>query len=105
MSAEKKGATEMDKYIVTAALTGAIHTPTMLPHLPITPDEIVEEAHRASESGAALVPVHARDPETGKPSVDSNLFGDILSWPGKSSAVTSCGRCVPPVGTSLPCVI
>jgi len=69
----------MSKYIVTAALTGAIHTPSMSPDLPITPDEIAAEARRASEAGAAVVHVHARDPETGQPSADSNLFGEILS--------------------------
>ncbi len=68
-----------DKFIVTAALTGAIHTPTMSPYLPITPDELVEEARRASEAGAAVVHVHARDPQTGQPSADSRLFGEILS--------------------------
>ena len=69
----------MSKFIVTAALTGAIHTPTMSPHLPITPDELAEEARRASQAGAAVVHVHARDPETGQPSADSNLFGEILA--------------------------
>jgi uncharacterized protein (DUF849 family) len=69
----------MDKFIVTAALTGAIHTPTMSPYLPITPDEIAADARRASEAGAAAVHVHARDPETGQPSADSALFGEILS--------------------------
>ena len=69
----------MSKYIVTAALTGAIHTPSMSPDLPITPDEIAAEARRASEAGAAVVHVHARDPETGQPSADSSLFGEILS--------------------------
>ena len=68
-----------EKFIVTAALTGAIHTPTMSSHLPITPDEIVEEARRASEAGAAVIHVHARDPETGQPSADSNIFGEILA--------------------------
>ena len=68
-----------DKVIVTAALTGAIHTPTMSPSLPITPDELADEARRASEAGAAVVHVHARNPETGQPSADSNLFGEILS--------------------------
>jgi uncharacterized protein (DUF849 family) len=68
-----------EKFIVTAALTGAIHTPTMSPHLPITPEEIVEEARRASEAGAAVLHIHARDPETGQPSADINLFGGILS--------------------------
>ena len=68
-----------EKFIVTAALTGAIHTPTMSPHLPITPDEIVEEARRASEAGAAVLHIHARDPETGQPSADIDRFGGILS--------------------------
>ena len=68
----------MDKFVISAALTGAIHTPTMSPHLPITPDELAEEARRASEAGAAVVHVHARDPETGQPSADSALFGEVL---------------------------
>ncbi len=78
----------MSKFIVTAALTGAIHTPTMSPHLPITPDELAEEARRASEAGAAVVHIHARDPETGQPSADRQLFGEILSnFKTKSDAV------------------
>ncbi|MBT8363483.1 MAG: 3-keto-5-aminohexanoate cleavage protein [Deltaproteobacteria bacterium] len=78
----------MSKFIVTAALTGAIHTPTMSPHLPITPDELAEEARRAYEAGAAVVHIHARDPETGQPSADSQLFGEILSKiKAKSNAV------------------
>lgn len=68
----------MSKYVISAALTGAIHTPTMSPHLPITPDEIAEEARRAWEAGAAVVHVHARDPETGQPSGDSAIFGEVL---------------------------
>ena len=64
----------MSKFIITAALTGAIHTPTMSPYLPITPDEIAADAQRASEAGAAVVHVHARDPETGQPSADSALL-------------------------------
>jgi uncharacterized protein (DUF849 family) len=51
----------------------------MSPHLPITPDEIAQEARRAHEAGAAVVHVHARDPETGQPSADSDIFGEILS--------------------------
>ena len=78
----------MSDFIVTAALTGAIHTPTMSPHLPITPDELADEARRASEAGAAVVHIHARDPETGQPSADSQLFGEILSKiKAKSDAV------------------
>ena len=78
----------MNKFIVTAALTGAIHTPTMSPHLPITPDELAEEAKRANDAGAAVVHIHARNPETGQPSADSQLFGEILSKiKAKSNAV------------------
>ncbi|UCE54343.1 MAG: 3-keto-5-aminohexanoate cleavage protein [Desulfobacterales bacterium] len=69
----------MSKFIVTAAITGSIHTPTMSSDLPIAPDEIVEEAHRAYEAGAAVVHVHVRNPETGQPSADSYLFGEVLS--------------------------
>jgi len=69
----------MDKFIITAALTGGIHTPTMSPHLPITPDEIADEALRAYNAGAAVVHVHVRDPKTGKPSADSGLFGETLA--------------------------
>ena len=68
-----------EKFIVTAALTGAIHTPTMSPHLPITPDELIEEARRASEAGASVIHIHARDPETGMPTADTAIFGEILS--------------------------
>lgn len=79
-----------DKIIVTAAVTGAIHTPTMSPHLPITPDEIAEEAIKAAEAGASVVHVHARDPETGEPSSDLGLFREILTKIKKNSDVIVC---------------
>lgn len=69
----------MEKFIVTAALSGAIHTPSMSPYLPITPDELADESRRAYEAGAAVVHVHARNPENGQPSADSDLFGEILN--------------------------
>ncbi len=68
-----------DKVIITAAITGSIHTPTMSPHLPITPKEIADEAVRACEAGASVCHVHARDPENGKPSPDLNLFKEIIT--------------------------
>lgn len=55
------------KVIITCTVTGAIHTPTMSPYLPITPDEIARESIAAAEAGAAIPHLHARDPETGKP--------------------------------------
>jgi uncharacterized protein (DUF849 family) len=68
-----------DKVIITAAITGSIHTPTMSPYLPLTPKEIADEAVRAYEAGAAVCHVHARDPETGRPSPDLNLFKEIIT--------------------------
>ena len=55
------------KVVITCAVTGAIHTPSMSPHLPITPDQIVAESLAAAEAGAAVLHLHARDPATGKP--------------------------------------
>jgi uncharacterized protein (DUF849 family) len=69
----------MTKRIVTAAITGAIHTPSMSPYLPITPDQIVEETVRAFEAGAAVAHIHVRDPETGAPSSNIDLYRDIAS--------------------------
>ena len=69
----------MSKRIITAAITGAIHTPGMSSHLPITPDEIANEAVRAYEAGAAVAHIHARDPQTGQPSSDVNLYQEIAS--------------------------
>ena len=55
------------KVIITCAVTGAIHTPSMSPHLPVTPEEIADAAIGAAEAGAAIVHLHARDPETAGP--------------------------------------
>lgn len=68
---------KFDKAIVTCAVTGAIHVPTMSPHLPVTPDEIVEEAVGAAEAGASIVHLHVRDPETGEPTSDLDLFRNV----------------------------
>jgi uncharacterized protein (DUF849 family) len=59
-------------------VTGAIHTPTMSPYLPITPDEIAEAALGAAEAGAAIVHLHARKPQDGSPSQDPELFRQFL---------------------------
>ena len=66
------------KVIITCAVTGSIHTPTMSPYLPVTPNEIVDAAVGAAEAGASIIHLHARDPETGKPSPDPRLFMDFL---------------------------
>ncbi len=68
-----------DNVIVSCAITGAIHTPTMSPYLPITPRQIADEAVRAYEAGAAVAHIHARDPETGKPAPRPELFCEIAA--------------------------
>lgn len=66
------------KVIITSAVTGAIHTPSMSPHLPVTGEEIAEAAIGAAEAGAAVVHTHARDPQDGRPSQDPQHFVPIL---------------------------
>jgi uncharacterized protein (DUF849 family) len=66
------------KVVITCAVTGAIHTPTMSPHLPITPDEIVSDAVAAAEAGAAILHLHARNPETGQPDQTPEAFAKFL---------------------------
>jgi uncharacterized protein (DUF849 family) len=65
--------------IISCAVTGAIHVPTMSPHLPITPDEIAEEAIAAAGAGASIVHIHVRDPETGEPITDLDLFRQVAT--------------------------
>ncbi|MFO1248839.1 MAG: 3-keto-5-aminohexanoate cleavage protein [Alphaproteobacteria bacterium] len=67
-----------DKVIITCAVTGAIHTPSMSKYLPVTPDEIAEAAIGAAEAGAAMVHLHARNPETGKPDQTPEAFAPFL---------------------------
>ncbi len=66
------------KVVITCAVTGAIHTPSMSPYLPVTADEIAEAAIGAAQAGAAVIHLHARDPLTGKPSQDPALFTPFL---------------------------
>lgn len=66
------------KTIITCAVTGSIHTPTMSPHLPQTPDEIAAQSVAAAEAGASIIHLHARDPENGRPSPDPDIFKQFL---------------------------
>ncbi len=68
----------MGKVIITCAITGAIHTPSMSPYLPVTPEEIADAAIGAAEAGAAIVHLHARDPVTGKPDQSPAAFRPFL---------------------------
>ena len=78
------------KIIITAAITGGIHTPSMSPYLPITPQEIIEDAVGACKAGAAVVHIHARDPQTGRPSPDINTVREIVSGIKQRCNVAIC---------------
>ena len=67
-----------DKVIITCAITGSLHTPTMSPYLPITPQEIIDQSVEAAEAGAAILHLHARDPVDGRPSAEPDLFMQFL---------------------------
>ena len=64
--------------IITCAVTGSVHTPSMSPYLPVTPSEIAEHAIEAAEAGASILHLHARDPKDGRPSPDPAVFGQFL---------------------------
>jgi uncharacterized protein (DUF849 family) len=66
------------KVVITCAVTGAIHTPSMSPHLPVTPDEIIADSLAAAEAGAAILHLHARNPENGRPDQTSDAFARFL---------------------------
>lgn len=68
----------MSKILITCAVTGSIHTPSMSPYLPVTADQITENAVDAAEAGASILHLHARDPETGQPSADPDHFMAFL---------------------------
>ena len=78
------------KCIINCAITGAIHTPSMTPYLPITPEEIAEEAIGSANAGAATVHLHARDPETGRPDMNPELFKIFCSEVKAKSDVVIC---------------
>ncbi|MGB5581920.1 MAG: 3-keto-5-aminohexanoate cleavage protein, partial [Woeseia sp.] len=67
-----------DKVIITCAVTGSIHTPTMSPYLPVTPDEITRQAVDAAKAGAAILHLHARNPQNGQPTADPDVFMQFL---------------------------
>ena len=64
--------------IISCALTGSVHTPTMSEALPYTPDELIRQGKDAVAAGAAILHVHARDKETGRPTPDPDVYGDFL---------------------------
>ncbi|CAM3528788.1 3-keto-5-aminohexanoate cleavage protein [Bordetella sputigena] len=70
--------TRQDKVIISCAVTGSVHTPTMSPHLPLTPDQIAEQAIEAAQAGAAILHLHARDPRDGRPTADPAVFDEFV---------------------------
>ncbi len=66
------------KVIITCAVTGSVHTPTMTPYLPITPDQIARESIEAAEAGASVIHLHARDPKDGRPTPNPDVFMQFL---------------------------
>ncbi len=71
-------ARKTNKVIITCAVTGGIHTPTMSDHLPVTPNEIAEQSIAAAEAGASILHLHARDPNDGRPTPDPKVFMQFL---------------------------
>src|SRR5499426_995308 len=67
-----------EKVIITCAITGGIHTPTMSEALPYTPDDIAAQSIAAAEAGAAILHLHARDPKDGRPTPDPTVFMQFL---------------------------
>ena len=66
------------KVVITCAITGSVHTPTMSPYLPVTPDQIAAEAIAAAEAGASILHLHARNPDDGRPTADPAVFMQFL---------------------------
>lgn len=79
-----------EKVIITAAVTGAVHVPSMTPYLPITPEQIINDAVKACEAGASVVHIHARDPQTGRPTSDLDLMAEIVNGIKLKSDVVIC---------------
>ncbi len=80
----------MTKRIFTAALTGSIHTPGMSPYLPVTPQELIDQAVEACAAGAAVAHVHVRDPQTGLPCADQDIFRTVAEGIKKRCDMIVC---------------
>lgn len=80
----------MEKLIITAALTGNVTLPTQTPYLPLTPQQIIDEAVRAADAGAASVHIHARDPKTAKPTTEPEIYREIAAGIKAKSNVIAC---------------
>jgi len=79
-----------NKAVVTAALTGSIHTPSMSPHLPITADQLIEECLAVNEAGGAVAHIHTRDEKTGLPNADQDVFQKVATEVKKHCDLILC---------------
>ncbi len=80
----------MDKLIITAAITGNITLPVQTPHLPLTPQQIIDDAVRAANAGAASVHIHGRDPKTARPTTEPAVYREIATGIKAKSDVIVC---------------
>lgn len=78
------------KAIITAAITGSIHTPTMSPHLPVTPKELIADIMSAHEAGAAVAHLHVRDPQTGRPNADQDIYRQVAEEVKRRCDIVLC---------------
>ena len=76
------------KVIITCATTGSIHTPTMSPHLPLTPESIAQQAIDAAKAGASILHLHARNADDGRPSADPDVFVAVKGFWGRRGATS-----------------
>ncbi len=84
------GNSNKNKVVVTAALTGAIHTPTMSPYLPVSPQQLIDEIIATHEAGGAVAHLHVRNPENAMPSADQELFMEIANEAKKHCDIILC---------------
>lgn len=78
------------KAIITAAITGAIHTPAMSPYLPITPQQMVDDIMSVYDAGGAVAHLHARDPQTGQPNADQTIFKEVVTEVKRRCDIVIC---------------
>ena len=68
----------MPKTIISCAITGAVHTPSMSPYLPVTPEQIAQQSIAAAQAGAAIIHLHARNSEDGRPTASADAYMRFL---------------------------
>ena len=88
------------KVIVTAALTGSAHFPSMSPYLPITPRQIIDEGLRSVEAGASILHIHVRNPDNGMPTPDIDIFREVLAGLKEKTDAVICISTGGGMGTS-----